>query len=260
MPFLDAISDGAQASDTVAVVGRPGAGKSYFLAHMANSAYSYGATPLYAAYEMSNLQNARRLIALRTNLSATSVRLGRLSFQGKKILHDQVYELHDIGRPFYLMQGTLKSTVEDLVVAIQELKPTVLYVDGAYLLRTANTNLARWERISETAEFLKSIASEFGLPVIASYQFNRKGAGNLSNIAGADAIGQLASIVISIDDEEDDYESEGRSMGATRMKTLELLKGREGESGVLRVVYDMQRMIIKQDSIIRGVVPRGADD
>jgi len=49
-------------------------------------------------------------------------------------------------------------------------------------------------------------------------------------------------------------------MGATRMKTLELLKGREGESGVLRVVYDMQRMIIKQDSIIRGVVPRGADD
>jgi len=242
---------------------------SYFLASMANSAWVEGERPLYAAFEMSNLQNARRLVALQTNLSATALRLGRLGFHGRKKLvsylkdlkKNRLKKLHDeeeSREPFFLLQGSLHSTVEDLVIAVQELKPSVLYVDGAYLLHTSNRNLARWERVSNTAEYLKSVGVEFGIPIISTYQFNRRGAGQLGNIAHADVIGQLASIVISIDDEDDSDEME-RSISSKRYKTLELLKGREGESGAIRVLYDMHSMKISQEAILRGQVPRGTD-
>jgi hypothetical protein len=35
-------------------------------------------------------------------------------------------------------------------------------------------------------------------------------------------------------------------------KIFELLKGREGERGTVRVIYDMGRMEIKQDSVVSG--------
>lgn len=252
IPYLDEISAGAQPGDTVAICGRPGMGKTYIALNMANSAYNHGDTPLVATYEMSPEQCARRIIALRSRISATTIRLGKLSHWGRNKIIKNIGELKSFeDRPFYLMHGNLKSTVEDLVLRIQELRPTVVYVDGAYLLRTAGHNNSKWERVAETAEWLKMIASEFHIPIIATYQFNRRGPGSLSNIGGSDAIGQLASIVLGIDEEDS---GEKRTFAARMFKILELLKGREGERGVIRMLYDMDRMRITQDEVVSGYV------
>lgn len=260
-PYLDEVSSGAQPADTVALVGRPSQGKSYILMNMANYAYDHGETPLVATYEMAPVQCARRILALRTHVSATTIRLGRLSYWGREKVLTDIGRLGDMsGRPFHLMQGTLKSTVEDLVLRVQELRPTVVYVDGAYLLRTASKNASRWERVSETAEYLKMIASEFAIPVIATYQFNRKGAGTLGNIAYSDAIGQLASIVLGIDDEDVDGDKGKMTFAARVYKQLELLKGREGERGTLRLLYDMERMFITQDAVLSGFKIMGQEE
>ncbi len=234
---------------------------SYILMNMANYAYDHGETPLVATYEMAPVQCARRILALRTHVSATTIRLGRLSYWGREKVLTDIGRLGDMsGRPFHLMQGTLKSTVEDLVLRVQELRPTVVYVDGAYLLRTASKNASRWERVSETAEYLKMIASEFAIPVIATYQFNRKGAGTLGNIAYSDAIGQLASIVLGIDDEDVDGDKGKTTFAARVYKQLELLKGREGERGTLRLLYDMERMFITQDAVLSGFKIMGQEE
>ena len=117
---------------------------------------------------------------------------------GKDRLEEGSREIQAMGeRPYYILEGSLHSTVEDLAMRIQELKPTVVYVDGAYLMQTRNRHRSRWERISEVAEFQKMLAKEFNLPVIASWQFNRKGPGSLGNIAFSDVVGQLASIVVA---------------------------------------------------------------
>lgn len=247
LPFLDVITDGAQPADTVALVGRPSVGKSYLLLHMALKAWEHGFTPLFMTMEMSAKQCARRLVALHSQVSATDIRLGRLSYYGRdKLTTDVKALLGKEGPPFYFLQGTMTSTVEDLSLHIRELHPSVIYVDGAYLLRTRNRSLARWERVSETAEFLKMVAISFDLPIISTYQFNRRGPGSLSNIAFSDVVGQLASIAISIDD--DAPENSG-TYEARQYKLLELMKGREGERGQFRVLYDIQRMIIKQESM-----------
>lgn len=186
LPYLDAISGGAQAGDTVAIVGRPGVGKSYLALFMAMvGAWSAGFDPMVVTLEMPPIQCARRLIALRTNVNATRIRIGRLSYYGRQKVVADIGHLKGMsggGRHFHIMAGSLSSTVEDLALRIRDIKPAILFVDGAYLLRTKVKTGARWERVSETAEILKNFANEFQIPVVSTYQFNRRGSGSLGNI------------------------------------------------------------------------------
>jgi len=254
LDYLDQVSNGAQPGDTIAIVGRPGMGKSYFEFAMANYAYDAGKCPLVVTLEMPALQCARRIMALRTRVPTDLIRKGRLGHWGRMRLEEGVGNLMgNTDRPFWLLEGELKSTIEDLVLTVRELKPDALYVDGAYLLRSKENISARWERVSQTAEFLKMIATEFSIPAIATYQFNRRGAGKLENIAYTDAVGQLASIVISLDEDlTEERERESGVWKARTFKILELLKGREGERGKIQVLYDMSRMLIEQTEVLSG--------
>lgn len=250
--FIDQVSDGAQPTDTVAFVGRPGVGKSYLLLNSANVAWDAGETPLFATYEMAPKQCVRRILALRTHINASDIRMGRVGHWGTRILSRGLHLMteRETGRPFYILQGSLHSTAEDLALRVKEYRPSVLYVDGAYLLKTRLKAKSKWEMVSDAAEWLKDIAMDNNIPVIATYQFNRKGSGDLGNIGYSDTIGQLASIVIGIANEV--VNEAGDGWVSRQYKLLELLKGREGEKGIVRVLYDMQRMHIRQDSLISG--------
>jgi len=250
-PYLDFISDGAQPGDTVAVVGRPGVGKSYVMLKMALSCYLDGKVPMFLTMEMPPVQCARRLAGLITRAPVDLIRLGRLSYWGRRRLNINLADLWEHAeQPFHIIQGSLSSTVEDLAVRIQETRPDAIYIDGAYLLRSANKHGNKWETVTDTAEYIKRIAAEYEVPLISSYQFNRKGAGNISNIGLSDAIGQLASIVIGLDNEDTD--GEFQAWAPVSHKLLQLLKGREGESGVMRLLFDMSKMLVQQDGVVSG--------
>lgn len=51
--YLDAVSAGAQPSDTIALVGRPSVGKTYFIIKMCLNCFAIGQTPLFVTLEMS---------------------------------------------------------------------------------------------------------------------------------------------------------------------------------------------------------------
>lgn len=257
IPYLDEISDGAQQGDTVAIVGPTSIGKSYLLLRMVLSAWEAGEVPVLVTMEMSAAQTARRLLALKSNISAKMIRMGQLSTLGRRKLGEVAQGFKDItDRPLHILKGSLTSTVEDLALRCRQLKPNILYVDGAYLLRTRAKFGSRWERIAETAEYLKMIAGEYNIPVIGTYQFNRKGrsrrgGGGLGDIGGSAAIEQLASIVCAMEDEEGETEEvSGRDWTTRQMKLLKLLKGREGERGSVRLLYDMQLMKIEEESVL----------
>lgn len=248
LEYLDMVSDGAQPGDTIALVGRPEVGKSYLLFRLALNAWETNRVPMVLSMEMSPLQVARRILALKSKVSATKIRLGRLSVWGKREI-EKATEAIGRGVSFYLLQGSLHSTVEDLVAKVQEYRPSALYVDGAYMLNTRSKTAARWERVGAAAETLKILATEFGIPVICTYQFNRRGPGSLGNIAYSDMVGQLASIVISIDDDDEDS---SRYFRVKQSKILQLIKGREGEKGTIKVAFDFERMKMEQIEVISG--------
>jgi len=94
------------------------------------------------------------------------------------------------------------------------------------------------EKISEITETLKTVAAQANLPIVISFQYNRKvkktnaSSGGFENVGLSDAIGQIASVGIGIFDDEAD---------STR-KIVEIVGGREGETGNFFMNWNWDRM------------------
>jgi len=139
-------------------------------------------------------------------------------------------KLYEFELPFWIVDGNLTATVKDVILLARQLRPDVVYVDGAYLLRHPSPKASNWERVKDNAEALKQqLAGELGIPVVASYQFNREAAKKsmdatgLEHIGGSDAIGQIATIVLGL--------FEPDSVETLNQKHVDIMKGRNGEMG-----------------------------
>jgi len=252
IPTLDNISSGAQPGDTVAIIGRPSSGKSYLLLNAALNGVNAGYRVMVETLEMPAEQCMARLYGLHGNIPVHGIRKGRLSWWAENKLKQTARELNDAD--FYIYEGTLNTTFEDLLMKVQEVRPDILYVDGAYLLKTRERTGARWERIASTAEGMKDLAMSLSIPVVGTYQFNRKGAGSLAHIGGSDVVGQLASIVLSLACSTK-IDSRGRAMSdcSNRTKHLEVIKGREGENMLIDLDFSLTTNIgIREVDIYDG--------
>jgi len=261
MPFLDTETDGAQPGDLISVVGRTRIGKTYFLLSWALAAYLgdpikeiSGKSVFFLSMEMERLAAFNRLLGLYSRMDPDEIRKGRIpSFAVDRI--NQAYDTirADDGTYFKIMSGGMVASTLQVARSISMYRPDVVYIDGAYLLQADQSLRSTWERVFSTVNFLKMLAEREGIPIICSYQFNKRGAGRLENIAFSDTIGMTSSIVIGLDDYQDDSDDR------TPRRKAELLKGREGEEGAISVLYDIKRGLIQQDRVIWPDIPDDGD-
>lgn len=211
---LDSLTHGAYPGDVVALVGRPGEGKTYTMLHMALAAWREGRQVLFLSEEMTDEQVALRAAGLHSRVDPTYIRRGRLSTWTWRSVEQALGDFEDQSRPrFDLVSGSLKHTVKDVDALVQELGPDIVYIDASYLLRpsTGGRNRSRWELLADVGEGIKEMALRRDVPVVHSVQFNRQQkqsqrnrAGDatrgmsLDNIGGTDVVAQVASIVIGI--------------------------------------------------------------
>ena len=202
-PTFNLHSHGAHAGDLISVVAPSGHGKSTTCMYLADWFYNtFGAHALFVSAEMSTYECMSRLIALRTKTPANIITSGLITTNKEKQI---VQEFEGMENYITLVDSQLSSTVEEVAVICQQVRPDVLIVDGAYLLGLQDTSFKGWERVKEVAESLKrDIAMAQGLPVVASWQLNTEGSklAKKGHVAGTDAIGgsvaisQVSSIVI----------------------------------------------------------------
>lgn len=256
LPYIDAITLGAQPGDTTAIVGATQVGKTYFLLSMADTAFSSGKNCLFVTPEMPNLQVVRRQLALRSNVNATRIRMGRLSTHigRKKLLRDIEY-LQTTDNTIWYLPGSALGSIEELQIHILERMPDVCYVDSAYLLRTKLRSQNVWDNIMQSSAQLKRIADQTYIPIIATYQFGKQG-GSINKIYGGISIAQNASIVMGISVPQEESTTDWRGID---YRIVDLLKGREGERGKIKVLYDMLSMNIQQEEILSDFRPQGVE-
>ncbi len=228
-PTFDNMAGGLSGGDVVSFVGRPAMGKTYMLLYGAIAAWRQGKVPLFVSMEMKTTLIAQRITALHTKTSITEIMKAKVGkWKYKKMLGE--LGVMKKKQDFWIADGALSATVEDIIMLCHQLKPDVVYIDGAYLLQNTNHRLQRWERVSTNAEAIKcQLAEALDIPVVVSYQLNRetekkkiKEVG-VENIAYSDAIGQLSSVVLGLFQEE--------SVETMLQRDIRILKGRHGESG-----------------------------
>lgn len=253
--FLDEQTNGFQRGDFISIVARVGMGKTYLLLRMALKAHEAGKSVLLVSTEMSPMQYARRLLALKYGISINRIRLGQLSTAlGERTLEKGIEELQNSDVPFKVMKSSLTTTLEDVIIQVKEMKPDFICVDGAYLLKSSGSkHQNKFEIVSNSSETLKALAQEVDRPILATYQIKRKTVGGLDDIYMSDSIAQISSIVLALKGVDPALLELEDGDVVKKYRVLELLKGREGESGKLLINYDMERMNMTQVRVIEDL-------
>ncbi len=258
-PYVDAVTGGIQKGDIALIAGASGSGKTYILCRAAEHAARTGKRVLFISMEMTTTQIARRVAALGAHIDAMAFRLGRLSRFAMEKVNEYIEAIKSRDPDhFVVVEGGMSLKIADIALLVKEYKPDFLVVDGAYMLKpSVLTGLTkRWEQVMEAIEELKVLAVRERIAVLASVQFKRKGAKEgLEGIGYSYALAQVASLAFSITDPDDgmssslqaDDEKEG-----IKFKCLEIIKGREGESGKLLLRYDTYRTKIEQWEVVEG--------
>lgn len=227
--YLDDATGGYQNGDLITWVARMGLGKTYLLLFQAYTAWASGFSCLFVTTEMTLAQISRRFYAIATGVHPDFLRKGQLSNRAVRRLTDAVESMVG-GERFRIYSAGLNKRVSDIEMLIQEFQPDCVYVDGVYLLKpdAAKKNVGRFERVAEVFDELATLKLSSNKPIVCTTQFSRQAGkkgkdGSLETIGYTDAIGTHSSIVLSI--------GEGRAPHTVDQRHIEIMKGREGESG-----------------------------
>lgn len=222
---------------------RPSVGKSAFALNMAqNAALRYGKAVAIFSLEMSKGEIAQRFIAARGKLNA------KLFRNFNELNDEEIRRLGEAARAFVSkkifvddLAGT--SPMEILTRCRQkkmEGQLDLIIIDYLQLMTLKGRNLARQQEVSEMSRFLKLMAKELDVPVIALSQLNRdmekrqeSGEGGvrepqLSDLRESGSIEQDADTVLFLYRKESKEEEEDGGESPSRRVALKIAKNRGG--------------------------------
>lgn len=247
----DSFTGGSRGGDVISIVGRPADGKSWLTFYQAINAWKVQKKRvMVVSMEMLPLICAQRIASLYTSTSFKHLMKAELPTPNLNNYKNGIVEMSNEDQPFFVIDGNLTATVEDIWNYALMLKPDVIYIDGAYLVGNQNKRLDRFSRVAENSRLFKSeLSTNLKIPLTLTYQFNRDAAkkmkqskgdnkADLEDIGFSDEIGQISSLVMAIQKNAD--------VSSLNHKFVNILKGRNGETGGFEIWWDFRRMNFKE--------------
>jgi len=234
---LNEATMGLHAGDFVAIVSRPGVGKTFMLTILAEYLCSAKLKVLFVSNEMSNGQIMQRFDAVHFKLPYKELRAGLLPDALEKRYFEGLAKMKSE------VQMDVTQDVKGILSVANKIdlyRPDIVLIDGMYLLSDDGRSTSRWESISNISRGLKKLAQSKKIPVIATTQFNRAADEvkmdkvTLSNLGFSDSIGQDADVVLGL--------FRTRDMEMNNEMRVRMLKIREGEPKDFTLHWDLRRM------------------
>lgn len=234
---LNEATMGLHGGDFIAIVSRPGVGKSFMLTLFAEYAVRNKQKVLFVTNEMSNTQIMQRFDAVYFKLPYKELRAGLLPDALEKMYFEG---LEKMKKDVKMVVTQDVHGVNSIGSKIDQYKPDLVLIDGMYLLADDQNSQSRWEGISNISRNLKKLARKKNVPIIATTQFNRASEGvkidkvTLSNLGFSDSIGQDADVVLGLFRTKD--------MEMNQEMKVRMLKVREGEPKDFTLQWDLRHM------------------
>jgi replicative DNA helicase len=132
-----------------------------------------------------------------------------------------------------------------VLAMIQEYKPDIVAIDGAYLMSINGAATVEWQELAAVSRELKSMANNTGVPIIGVIQANRGASDKQTvggeNIAGSDAFFQDPDIVLAL------RHMINGSDNLQRQVALSTTKNRHGIFVATTVNYDFSLMNMREE-------------
>ena len=217
---LDYILSGFNKEELIILIAFTGSGKTWLEAILAVLMAKLGYRVLFFTTEMSSDAITRRIDAVWCNLNYTRFTKGRLKPDELKRFEDYL-DMLEGNEDFNLIVEQVNIGVSEISAKIDQHKPDMVFVDGAYLLEDESEGEDDWRAQVRIFRGLKRIARAKKVPIFASTQSKSEKA-NLSSIAFASHIRADADVIMGMQFDEE--------MKADREMALAFLKLREAET------------------------------
>lgn len=255
-PTIDA-QGGLEDGDMLALVGRPGSGKTFLMLWLALTCWQKWQEPiLFVTQEMSAPQIEKRALPIIAGVNPTPLYKGEpLQYQLHGITPEQylakldeaAHVLKNAMTPFLIYDSKMAGTVADIeaIAAVHGVRR--VWIDGAYMLRHPDPRLGRYARVPENLDLLKYWCQRTGTMCFSSWQFKRGSGKNdavgdtpdLDDIGYSHAIGEYMSVVMGLLENP-------KSVTEINKKRVTIMKGRNGEVGSFDVLWDFEKMEFKE--------------
>lgn len=237
---LDSILGGFQESDLVIVAARPSIGKTSLALDIGRYiATTEGRNVGLFSLEMSNMQLMDRLLAMQLRMNLWDLRMGNLTDKVFERLADAMGILSESN---IYIDDTPGMHVSEMRTKARRMKlekdVDLIIVDYLQLMRGSRLE-SRVQEVSEISQFLKNMARELNVPVIALSQLSRAVESRtdripqLSDLRESGSIEQDADVVIFIHREEQ-YNPDTEKKG---IADIIIAKHRNGPTGRVELAF-----------------------
>jgi len=251
---LDDWTMGLNPADLFVIGARPSMGKTAFLLNLIeNIAVSNGKTVQLFSMEMSQDSITQRLIYSRAGFNYRKLLERSQKYIPTKLEFQKIKQSAiDIGKASIVIDDRSALTIQEVRIACQKQQKQgglhCVAIDYLQLMRSASKCQSKEVEISEISGGLKSIAKDFGIPVIVLSQLSRPSSSGkrtkpkMSDLRYSGAIEQDADIIGLLD--RADYENSGERVGEA---FLHVSKNRNGITGDIPLIWtaEIQRFAEK---------------
>jgi len=216
--------------------GRPGQGKSAFLATVAKNAAEDKKRVVIFSLEMANRQIAQRLIAMESGISTDRQRTGKLHEDEWPKFTYAIEKLSALPITMNDMPAISPNKMRQVLRRLPGIE--LVIVDYIQLSRPDEKKANRYQEVDAVSQGLKAIAKEFDVPVLAAAQLSRAAEQRksqrpiLSDLRESGGLEQDSDVILFIH-RPDEYEDKGKQ------NTTELIvaKHRDGPVGSVELIY-----------------------
>lgn len=209
----------------------------YVALKQAVAAHDSGENVLFVTTEMSIEQIARRHISIAMGINPDVLKRNTLSTYTERRIR-RFYRDRLGSERFNIFSVGMNSQVAAVEAFMQEFDPSVVFIDGVYLMKPSSTSVSksssRTEKVTAVFDELKGLTLDADRPLIVTTQLNRQAGkggkeGSLETIGYSDAIGTHSSIVVAV--------KYGPTENPRDSREFDFLKGREGEDGKVAINF-----------------------
>ena len=241
IPGLDKLTGGLQRSDLIILAARPGMGKTAFALNLALHAAMQNNVPVgFFSLEMPDEQLTHRILGNRARIDSMRIRDGDLNDDELQTIVSTMSKLYD-DSPIFIDDSSSLTVLELRGKARRmnlEHSIGLLFIDYLQLMNSSRRHDNRVQEITEITRFLKALARELNIPVVACAQLSRAAEENrdprLSDLRESGSIEQDADVVIFLYKPDRDDE---RVAGQPVNLRLKVAKHRNGPTGDLDLQF-----------------------
>lgn len=173
-PSLTKVTGGLQKGDYMMIVAKSGVGKTFFLMLLASHMMRMGHTVFFSSREMPKDQIVQRLDAVMYSLPYDEFRRGDLDTDMERYYFEEMRKLREGEVKFgeFIVNDESHGGVGALRSKIDQHKPSIVIVDGFYLMDDDQGIKSGWEKSQNISQDMKRAALATKVPIVATGQLN----------------------------------------------------------------------------------------